>query len=105
MAPHRSDAPQQACRPTSPLSAPITATEALTFTGDATKGFFRPVTLVKDQKLLMRYIPSTVTATKDDWAGCVHLCHECEEDGFNFNSNTVFYFQFGFSYDKFGCDE
>ncbi|CZT07124.1 uncharacterized protein RCO7_09687 [Rhynchosporium graminicola] len=64
MAPHRSDAPQQACRPTSPLSAPITATEALTFTGDATKGFFRPVTLVEDQKLLMTYMPGAVTATK-----------------------------------------
>ncbi|KAG4439752.1 hypothetical protein IFR05_004774 [Cadophora sp. M221] len=38
-------------------SAPITTTEALTYTGDAAKGFFRSVSLVRDSRELMTHTP------------------------------------------------
>lgn len=41
-------------------SAPITTTEALTYTGDAAKGFFRSVSLVGDSRELMTHTPGVL---------------------------------------------
>ncbi|PVH80349.1 hypothetical protein DL98DRAFT_203164 [Cadophora sp. DSE1049] len=41
-------------------SAPITTTEALTYTGETAKGFFRSVSLVTDSRLLMTHTPGVL---------------------------------------------
>lgn len=41
-------------------SAPITTTEALTYTGETAKGFFRSVSLVTDSRMLMTHTPGVL---------------------------------------------
>ncbi|KAH7355240.1 hypothetical protein BKA65DRAFT_236413 [Rhexocercosporidium sp. MPI-PUGE-AT-0058] len=45
-----------------PPSAKVTTTEALTYTGDAAKGFFRSVSLVTDSRALMTHTPGVMKA-------------------------------------------